>query len=94
VTDTLFDLPETPDAVGFAVLAADAIDRLAASGEPFTADDVRKLLPPNLADPSPGAMGAAFQAARQRHRIRLVAWRKPARAARHGNRNAVWMKAA
>lgn len=69
--------------------AADvAIAELAASGEEFTAEDVRRI----AGDPThPNAMGARFRAAAQAGIIRRVGYRASSRVQLHAHPIAVWV---
>lgn len=68
--------------------ADQAIDALAASGRPFTADDVREL---GVPDPSsPKAWGARFLAAARAGRIVRVGYQPSRRASVHAHPVAVW----
>lgn len=64
------------------------IDRLAATGQPFTADDVRDL---GIPDPtSPKAWGARFLAAAKQGRIRRIGYVPSRRASVHAHPIAQW----
>lgn len=65
----------------------EAIDRLAATGRPFTADDVRELIPPV---DQPNLIGACFRAASTRGEIVKLGYRQSAAPSRHANPNTVW----
>lgn len=70
--------------------ACDAtIARLAATGEPFTADDVRALVGPPVAA-SPQAFGARFGAAHRGDVIAPVGFTTSERPERHGGVVRVW----
>lgn len=75
------------------VRAADqAIDQLAATGQPFTADDVRAL---GIPDPeSPKAWGARFNTAARTGRIRRVGYVPSRRPSVHAHPIAQWVGAA
>lgn len=65
-----------------------AIDHLASTGRPFTADDVRAL---GVPDPSsPRAWGARFLAASKQGRIERVGYAPSRRASVHAHPIAVW----
>lgn len=67
------------------------IDRLAATGQPFTADDVRDL---GIPDPSsPKAWGARFLSAARAGRIRRVGYVPSRRASVHAHPIAQWVGA-
>ena len=69
-----------------------AIASLAATGQEFTAEDVRAICgdPPN----HPNAMGARFLAASRSGLLERVAYRRPARATSHASVIAVWRRKA
>ena len=69
-----------------------AIDQLAATGEPFTADDVRDLGVPDPA--SPKAWGARFLAASRQGRITRVGYVPSRRPSVHAHPIAQWRGAA
>lgn len=71
--------------------AADrAIEQLAATGEPFTAEDVRRM----VGDPSrPNAFGSRFLAAARSGLVHKVGYRPSSRPHRHTNPIAVWVGA-
>lgn len=72
-------------------LADAAIDRLAASGKPFTTDDVREL---GVPDPSsPKAWGARMLSAAKSGRIRRVGYQPSRRPSVHAHPVAVWVGA-
>lgn len=72
--------------------ADQAIDHLAATGRPFTADDVRDL---GVPDPiSPRAWGARFLAASRQGRIVRVGYVPSRRASVHAHPIAQWRGAA
>lgn len=72
--------------------ADQAIDHLAATGRPFTADDVRDL---GVPDPSsPKAWGARFLSASKAGRIVRVGYTPSRRASVHAHPVAVWQGAA
>lgn len=68
--------------------ADQAIDTLAATGRPFTADDVRDLGVPDPA--SPKAWGARFLAAAKSGRITRIGYTPSRRASVHAHPIAVW----
>lgn len=73
-------------------LADAAIDRLAATGQPFTADDVRDL---GIPDPtSPKAWGARFLFAAKAGRITRVGYVPSRRPSVHAHPIAQWIGAA
>lgn len=65
-----------------------AINTLAATGRPFTADDVRELGVPDPA--SPKAWGARFLMASRQGRIVRVGYQPSRRASVHAHPVAVW----
>ena len=70
-------------------LACDlAIAKLAATHQPFTAEDVRAVVggPPN----HPNAMGARFLAAAKTGTLEKLGYRNPARPSSHSSVIAVW----
>lgn len=72
--------------------ADQAIDHLAATGQPFTADDVRDL---GVPDPSsPKAWGARFLSASRQGRIVRVGYQPSRRLSVHAHPVAVWQGAA
>jgi hypothetical protein len=72
-------------------LADAAIDRLAATGKPFTADDIRDL---GVPDPSsPKAWGARMLSAAKSGRIRRVGYQPSRRPSVHAHPVAVWVGA-
>lgn len=72
-------------------LADAAIDRLAATGQPFTTDDVREL---GVPDPSsPKAWGARMLSAAKSGRIRRVGYQPSRRPSVHAHPVAVWVGA-
>lgn len=72
-------------------LADAAIDRLAATGQPFTADDVRDL---GVPDPtSPKAWGSRFLSAARSGRIRRVGYVPSRRPSVHAHPIAQWVGA-
>ncbi len=83
----MFRADEAADA-GWKARVDAAIEELAASGAPFTAEDVREIAgdPPD----HPNAMGARFAAAAQRGLIRSVGYRKARRASLHRHPIHVW----
>lgn len=71
------------------VLAADAaIERLAATGDPFTADEVRAMVGPPVGSAS--AMGPRFTAAAAAGIIRKIGYRQSSSPTRHAGILAVW----
>jgi hypothetical protein len=68
--------------------ADQAIDTLAATGRPFTADDVRDLGVPD--PPSPKAWGARFLSASRQGRIVRVGYTPSRRASVHAHPIALW----
>lgn len=71
----------------------DAIARLAATGEPFTAEGVRAALTPGdrgVADAHPNALGARFLAAVNRGVIEGHGYTTASRKAAHGRTLRVW----
>lgn len=71
--------------------ADQAIDSLAVTGRPFTADDVRDLGVPD--PPSPKAWGARFLGASRAGRITRVGYQPSRRASVHAHPIAVWVGA-
>lgn len=72
-------------------LADAAIDRLAATGQPFTADDVREM---GVPDPSsPKAWGSRFLSAAKGGRIRRVGYQPSRRTSVRAHPVAVWVGA-
>lgn len=67
-----------------------AIDTLAASGNTFTAEDVRELLPDAVIEHSANVLPAVFGAAAKNQRIHAVGITKASRASRRASRNLVW----
>lgn len=67
--------------------ASAVLARLAASGEPFTTDDVWAALPH---PPEPRAIGALIRAAAHAGRIRRVGWRASSRPECHARPVAMW----
>ena len=67
--------------------ALEAIEELARAGVAFTAEDVRAIVgdPPRF-----NAVGAAFQIAARRGRIRKIGYRKATRPSLHATDLAVW----
>jgi len=69
----------------------DALDALIASGEVFTADDVRARVPERLVGPHHPNLLPAILGSRARHGlIRPVTRYRSSRATRHASRNTVW----
>lgn len=71
----------------------DEINRLAALGEPFTADDVSSVVGDSPTG-SQGAMGARFNAAARRRVIRRVGYVPSRRPSVHSHPVALWQGAA
>lgn len=68
--------------------ARQTIEILAATGAPFTADDVRE----HAGEPSStGALGAVMKAAQRDGVIKLIGYRRSRRLPRHGGVSAVWI---
>lgn len=84
-----FLVDSRPDHADWRACADSGIDYLAATGKPFTADDVRALS--WVDDPaSPKAWGARFLAAARAGRIRRVGYQPSRRASVHAHPVAVW----
>ncbi|CAM3537901.1 hypothetical protein TSOC111612_01520 [Tsukamurella ocularis] len=74
-------------------IVADRIDRLAAAGRSFTADDVRRELPTETIawlGENGSRLGNCFKSAKARGSIRKAGWRNSSRIIRHGNVNTIW----
>lgn len=67
--------------------ASAVLARLAATGEPFTTDDVWAQVPQ---PPEPRALGALIRAAAQAGKIRRVGWRESSRPECHCRPVAMW----
>lgn len=84
---------------GAAPFIREALDAFIASGQPFSADDIREALADNitvrraLAD-KPNLMPALFATAAKTGRIEAVGLCRPSRASRRSGRNLVWKAAA
>lgn len=69
------------------------VERLAAAGKPFTADDVRNEFPQGWEPRHPNLMGAVFLSCARAGIIRRVGHRSSTVAARHSGTHAVWVGA-
>jgi len=72
-----------------------AIDELIALGQPFSADNVRDRLPKDTCawmNDYPNVLPALFGNHSRSGRIRQIGWCSPARKARHGNVNRLWIR--
>lgn len=65
-----------------------AIKQLAATGRPFTADDVRALIPDGLTPAHNNAWGGLFSAWRTSRTITPIGYRQSAHGPRHGGYSA------
>jgi hypothetical protein len=67
------------------------LDRLAAAGRPFTADDVRAQLPDDVRERmSPALLPAVIRTASSRDEIRALGYSTSRRASRHHGVHRVW----
>lgn len=67
-----------------------AIKQLAATGQPFTADDVRALIPDGLTPAHNNAWGGLFSAWRTNGTITPVGYRQSTHGPRHGGIQRIW----
>lgn len=80
----------------YGALVRAALDTLTASGQPFTAEDVRHAvtaLDPHAAPHSPNVLPAIISRAATAGRIQAVGMVKATRRSRHGSHNRVWIGA-
>lgn len=68
----------------------DAIEQLAATGQPFCADQVRAVAGDPPADCSPNVAGAVINHAAKAGLIRFVGYTRSARVVGHGNLVRLW----
>lgn len=68
----------------------DALDWCIAVGQPFTAEDVRALLPTNVEPHSPNLLPAIMGGYASSGRITAVGMCKPTRPSRRHSRNLIW----
>lgn len=88
--DVAICLAEDADITGWDKKLIDqAIDAFARQGRPFSANDVRELLP----DVRPALMGARFLAAANRGDIRPVGLVSSTKRTTHAKRIALWVRA-
>lgn len=71
----------------------EAIAELIASGRPFTADDVHRMIPRELQPHHPNVLGAMLGGAASAGRIAAVSHRKSGRKSRHASHNKLWRAA-
>lgn len=70
-----------------------ALSELIREGKPFTADDVRRRVRPDVAPHHPNVIGALMAGAATKGLIREIAWRRSTTRSRHAGRVAVWLSA-
>ena len=70
--------------------ADEAIKRLVKKGKPFTADDVRRLIPDEVQPSTPNAYGGLFQAWRKAGWIEPVGWAVSKHTKRRHGSHRVW----
>lgn len=85
--EAALDLVESAAPPDWLWSARNLIERLAATGEPFTTDDVWQALPQ---PPEPRAIGALIRAAAKAGKIRRVGWRESSRPECHRRPVAMW----
>lgn len=68
-----------------------AVATLAATREPFTAEDVRAALPKDCLPHSPNLLPSVFGQAAQRHEIHKIGWTRTTRSSRHSSGLPVWI---
>lgn len=71
-----------------------ALDTLIRSGEPFTADDLRKLLGPSFRPGTLNLIGAVFAGYHRAGRIHPIGWCGSERPVRHCGSQRIWIAAA
>lgn len=77
---------------GFAEHVEDALAFLIASPEPFTAEDVRDMIPDHAPEPhSANVLPAVMSGARAAGRIRAVGYTQSSRASRHAGVIRIWV---
>lgn len=74
--------------------ADDAIRHLCAKGRPFTADDVRDLIPEHITPTTPNAYGGLFQAWKTLGWIEPVGWATSKHSKRRHGYHRVWQPTA
>jgi len=77
----------------YGALVRDVIERLIPSGGEFSADDVRRMLPPNAEPHHPNVLPSVFGTLAAQGVIVRCGEVNAARRSRHGSRNAVWRRA-
>jgi len=71
--------------------AEQIIHDLIRAGDPFTADDVRRAMPPDLEPHSPNVLPSLLGNLASKGEITSVDWRISRRRSRHASRNRVWI---
>ncbi|QFP97015.1 hypothetical protein SEA_SUERTE_44 [Gordonia phage Suerte] len=70
-----------------------ALDELIASGDQFTADDVRALIPEGIEPHTPNLLPAIIGGYAAAQRITCVGMARPSRPSRRYSRNLIWARA-